>query len=79
MGLGALIENAIKLLKEEQDNIAAASENGIDDDAENDLFDYDKEVIDLTDSDYLDFKEQEDEDAALDEDFLRSFIEEEVE
>lgn len=79
MGLGALIENAIKLLKEEQDNIAAASENGIDDDAENDLFDYDKEVIDLTDNDYSDFKEQEDEDAALDEDFLRSFIEEEVE
>ena len=79
MGLGNLIENAIKLLKEEQDNIAAAGENGVDDDAAADLFDYEKEIIDLTDDDYQDFRDSQEEDAELDEDFLRTFIEEEVE
>jgi hypothetical protein len=79
MGLGNLIENAIKLLKEEQDNIAAAGENGVDDDAAADLFDYEKEIIDLTDDDYQDFRDSQEGDAELDEDFLRTFIEEEVE
>ncbi len=79
MGLGNLIENAIKLLKEEQDNIAAASENGIDDDATNDLFDYDKEIIDLDDDDYQDYRDQAEEDALADEEFLRSLMESEEE
>jgi hypothetical protein len=51
MGLGNLIENAVKLLKEEQDNIAAAGESGQDDE-DTDIFDYDKEVIDISDEDY---------------------------
>ena len=77
MGLGNLIENAVKLLKEEKDNIAAAGADGMDEGAEDDLFDYDKEIIDLTDEDYQDFRDAEDDDAAFDEEFLRSFMEEE--
>ena len=77
MGLGNLIENAVKLLKEEKDNIAAAGANGMDEGAEDDLFDYDKEIIDLTDEDYQDFRDAEDDNAAFDEEFLRTFIEEE--
>ena len=77
MGLGNLIENAVKLLKEEKDNIAAAGADGMDEGAEDDLFDYDKEIIDLTDEDYQDFRDAEDEDAAFDEEFLKSFMEEE--
>ena len=77
MGLGNLIENAVKLLKEEKDNIAAAGADGMDEGAEDDLFDYDKEIIDLTDDDYQDFRDAEDEDAAFDEEFLKSFMEEE--
>ena len=77
MGLGNLIENAVKLLKEEKDNIAAAGADGMDEGAEDDLFDYDKEIIDLTDEDYQDFRDAEDDDAAFDEEFLKSFMEEE--
>lgn len=77
MGLGNLIENAVKLLKEEKDNIAAAGADGMDEGAEDDLFDYDKEIIDLTDEDYQDFRDAEDDNAAFDEEFLRTFIEEE--
>lgn len=77
MGLGNLIENAVKLLKEEKDNIAAAGADGIDEGAEDDLFDYDREIIDLTDEDYQDFRDAEDDNAAFDEEFLRSFMEEE--
>lgn len=77
MGLGNLIENAVKLLKEEKDNIAAAGADGMDEGAEDDLFDYDKEIIDLTDEDYQDFRDAEDDNAAFDEEFLRSFMEEE--
>ena len=80
MGLGNLIENAVKLLKEEQDSIAAAGENGTDDEAaDDDLFNYDKDVVDLTDEDYQDFRDQEDEDAAFDEEFLKNFLREEEE
>lgn len=77
MGLGNLIENAVKLLKEEKDNIAAAGADGMDEGAEDDLFDYDKEIIDLTDEDYQDFRDAEDDNAAFDEEFLKSFMEEE--
>ena len=77
MGLGNLIENAVKLLKEEKDNIAAAGADGMDEGAEDDLFDYDKDIIDLTDEDYQDFRDAEDDNAAFDEEFLRTFIEEE--
>ena len=38
---------------------------------------YDKEIIDLTDEDYQDFRDAEDDDAAFDEEFLKSFMEEE--
>ena len=76
MGLGNLIENAVKLLKDEQDSIAAAGENGTDE--ENvDLFDYDKEVIELDDDDYQDFRDQEEDDEQIDDSFLKSFLGEE--
>ena len=82
MGLGNLIENAVKLLKEEKDNIAAAGADGMDEGAEDDLFDqpdtrFGMEIIDLTDEDYQDFRDAEDDNAAFDEEFLRTFIEEE--
>lgn len=78
MGLGTMIENAFKLLKEEQDSIAAMAENGSDED-DADLFDYDKDLVELDDGDYVDFKELEDADAELDDDFLKSLMEEEEE
>jgi hypothetical protein len=66
MGLGALIENAIKLMHEEAQNIAAAGVDGLDEDAENDLFDYDKEIIDITDEDLQDFRDAEEAEAIID-------------
>lgn len=76
MGLGNLIENAVKLLKEEQDSIAAAGENS--NDEENmDLFDYNKDIIELDDDDYQDFRDSEEEDGKIDDEFLKSFLGEE--
>lgn len=76
MGLGQMIENAFKLLRDEQESIAEMAENGTDEE-DADLFDYDKDIVELTDQDYMDFKEFEDEDAELDDEFLKSFMEEE--
>ena len=71
MGLGNLIENAVKLLKEEQDTIRnMENENGEDDE---DLFNYDKEIVELTDEDYIDFSKEEELQAALDADLLEEY------
>ena len=71
MGLGNLIENAVKLLKEEQDTIRnMENENGEDDE---DLFNYDKDVVELTDDDYIDFAKEEELQAALDADLLEEY------
>ncbi len=71
MGLGNLIENAIKQLKDEQESIQIAG-SGVNED---DLFDYDKDVIELDDEDYDDFKESEELAAAADEEYLLSLLE----
>lgn len=60
MGLGTLIENAVKLLREEQDAINAASRSG-EESADDSLFDYDKDYVDLSDDDYTAFNELEEE------------------
>lgn len=75
MGLGNLIENAVKLLKDEQDSIAAAGENGINEE-DIDLFDYDKDVVELDDEDYQDFRDQEEEEEKIDDEFLKTFLNE---
>lgn len=72
MGLGNLIENAVKLLKEEQDTIRNMDASAEDEDE--DLFNYDKEVVELSDSDYQDFADSEDELAALDETLLNDYV-----
>jgi hypothetical protein len=72
MGLGNLIENAIKQLKDEQESIQIAG-SGVN---EEDLFDYDKEVVELSDEDYDDFKESEELAAAADEEYLMSLLDE---
>lgn len=78
MGLGNMIENAFKLLREEQESIAAAGENGTDEETDDNLFDYDTDVVDLTDKDFADFKDLEDAASEIDDDFLKSLMEEGV-
>jgi hypothetical protein len=73
MGLGNLIENAIKQLKDEQESIAEAGAGVVN---EEDLFDYDKDVIELTDEDFDDFRESEELAAAADDEYLLSLLEE---
>lgn len=67
MGLGNLIENAFKLLTQEQESIRLASE--MDDDEEDDLMDYEKSVVEVTEDDYDEFNNfkdsLEDEDSSL--------------
>jgi hypothetical protein len=75
MGLGTLIENAVKLLREEQDAINAASRSS-EESADDSLFDYDKDVIELTDEDFDDFRESEELAAAADDEYLLSLLEE---
>ena len=77
MGLGAMIENAFKLLREEQESIAAAGENSLDEDE--DLFDYDKDTIELQDKDYIALKEIEELESTQDDEFLKSLMEVEEE
>ncbi len=60
MGLGTLIENAVKLLREEQDAINAASRSS-EESADDSLFDYNKDYVDLSDDDYTAFNELEEE------------------
>ena len=76
MGLGQLIENAVKLLQQEQINIEDAGANGVDDEqSEDSLFDYEKDVVELNDEDYDEFNEMEDEAEAQDNDYLISLLE----
>lgn len=64
LGLGALIENAVKSLAEERERIAInASEEDLDEDA---LFDYDKDKDSMTEEDYKEFSEFEEELRELD-------------
>ena len=77
MGLGNLIENAVKLLKEEQDAIRAMENEGADEDE--DLFNYDKEIVELSDQDFQDFLENEELQASLDEHLLYDYSLEGVE
>lgn len=74
MGLGNLIENAIKQLKDEKESIAEAGAVV----NEDDLFDYEKDVIELTDEDFEDFRESEELAAAADDEYLLSLLEEEA-
>jgi hypothetical protein len=76
MGLGQMIENAFKLLKEEQESIQLAGENGTNEEDE-DLFDYDKDLVSVTDEDFNDFRDLEEAEAEADESYLNSFLEEE--
>lgn len=73
MGLGNLIENAIKQLKDEKESIAEASSGVVDED---DLFDYDKNIVELTDEDFEDFRESEELAAAADDEYLLQLLEE---
>ena len=74
MGLGNLIEVAVKQLKDERESIEQAS-GAVN---EEELFDYDKDVIELSDDDFEDFKESEELAAAADEEYLRSLLDEEA-
>lgn len=69
MGLGGLIENAFKLLAQEQESIRQASEAD-DEEADDDLFDYDKNVTEVTEDDYDEFNELQDELEESDSDLL---------
>ena len=60
MGLGTLIERAMKLLQEEKEAINLAG-NEMDGDAEDALFDYDRDIVDLSNDDFRNFSEFEDE------------------
>lgn len=71
MGLGNLIENAAKLLKEEQDAIRAM--DNTDNEEEDDLFNYDKEIVELTDDDYQDFRDNEELQALIDQELLSGY------
>lgn len=75
MGLGNLIENAAKLLKEEQD--AIRSMDNVDNGEDDDLFNYDKEIVELTDNDYQDFRDNEEMQSLLDQDLLSGYLLEE--
>ena len=76
MGLGQLIENAVKLLQQEQINIEDAGANGVDDEQSEDfLFDYEKDVVELNNDDYDEFNEMEDEAEAQDNAYLMSLLE----
>jgi hypothetical protein len=73
MGLGNLIENAIKQierdrLKEEMEEMEDIDE---DEQFEDDLFDYDKDTT-LTDEDFANFKDFEESLEDIDEDFFAS-------
>jgi hypothetical protein len=73
MGLGNLIENAIKQierdrLKEEMEEMEDIDE---DEQFEDDLFDYDKDTA-LTDEDFAKFKDFEESLEDIDEDFFAS-------
>ena len=72
MGLGNLIENAIKQLQDEKDSIAEAGSEV----NEDDLFDYDKDVVELTDDDFDDFRESEELAAAADDEYLLQLLDE---
>ena len=76
MGLANLIENAVKLLKDEQDSIKEAGEHGTDEE-DADLFNYDSDIVELNDEDFSDFYDQEDAAADADDEYLKSFLEEE--
>ena len=70
-GLSQMIENAMKQLMEENDRIKEAGEAG--EDNEDDLFNYDKPVIEL--ADYEEFAEFNEELEEENEDFFNSLLE----
>lgn len=78
MGLGNLIENAVKKIEQRQANEAQESTDGddIDMDEENKLFDYNNNII-TTDEDFQEFYDWEDDEEKANEDFLNSFFKEE--
>lgn len=78
MGLGNLIENAVKKIEQRQANEAQESTDGddIDMDEENKLFDYNNNII-TTDEDFQEFYDWEDDEEKANEDFLKSFFKEE--
>lgn len=78
MGLGNLIENAVKKIEQRQANEAQESADGddIDMDEENKLFDYNNNII-TTDEDFQEFYDWEDDEEKANEDFLNSFFKEE--
>ena len=78
MGLGNLIENAVKKIEQRQANEVQESADGddIDMDEENKLFDYNNNII-TTDEDFQEFYDWEDDEEKANEDFLKSFFKEE--
>ena len=78
MGLGNLIENAVKKIEQRQANEVQESADGddIDMDEENKLFDYNNNII-TTDEDFQEFYDWEDDEEKANEDFLNSFLKEE--
>ena len=78
MGLGNLIENAVKKIEQRQANEVQESADGddIDMDEENKLFDYNNNII-TTDEDFQEFYDWEDSEEKENEDFLKSFFKEE--
>ena len=80
MGLGGLIENAIKLLQKEQSDIQDAGSNGeADENEEEALFDYEKDEEEVTDEDHEAFYQYEQELEQQDNDYLLSLLGDEEE
>ena len=80
MNLGNLIENAFKQLEKEYAAIASAQAKAEEDgDEDAALFDYDAEIVDISDEDFDELKELEEMNALADEDYLNSLFDEDEE
>ena len=80
MNLGNLIENAFKQLEKEYAAIASAQAKAEEDgDEDAALFDYDVDIIDISDEDFDELKEIEEMNALADEDYLNSLFDEDEE
>ena len=80
MNLGNLIENAFKQLEKEYAAIASAQAKAEEDgDEDAALFDYDADIIDISDEDFDELKELKEMNALADEDYLNSLFDEDEE
>lgn len=80
MGLGNLIEQAIKNLEKEKEQIKAAAEAGLDDDEDSEddnFFDYSNGHQEITDQDFSDLKDFEEQQSIIDSEYIADLAEEE--